>query len=336
TPTYIIAEAGVHHNGDINIALDLVAKAKEIGADCIKFQTFKANEVVTEKAPKANYQLKVTDKDETQFEMLKKLELDFQSYQLIVNKCNELGIDFLSTPYNKKDVDFLMDLDVAGFKIASGQLIELEFIEYVAKKGLPIILSTGMGTLSEVANAVECIRNAGNDEIVVLQCVTNYPAEISDVNLHAMVSMGHALDVVIGYSDHVPKNYASYASVALGAKIIEKHFTLDTSMDGPDHSSSLNVEEFAELIKGVRAVESALGKPFKKPSRVELENSEGMRRSIVFNKDIKEGEILRSEHFTFKRPATGLNPKMIDYFLGKKMKVNASKDTFLEFKHVIW
>ena len=336
SPTYIIAEAGVNHNGKLDIALQLVRNAKDIGADCIKFQTFKAGDVVTRNAPKADYQLKVTDKAESQYDMLKGLELDFDSYKKIIEECNKNEIDFLSTPYNKSDVDFLMNLEVSAFKVASGQLIELNFLRYLGKQNLPIILSTGMASLSEVAKAVEVIRETGNYKIIVLQCVTNYPASLVDVNLNAMITMGRALDTLFGYSDHVPENYAAFAAVALGAKIVEKHFTLDTNMHGPDHSSSLDLEKFKELIVGIRSVESALGKSNKAPSDIEVKNSKGMRRSIVFKEDLEKGTVLTQDNLTFKRPATGIKPEFMETFLGKKLNVGVKKDEMLEFKHINW
>jgi N,N'-diacetyllegionaminate synthase len=335
-PVYIIAEAGVNHNGDLDIALKLIRSAKKIGANCVKFQTFKADAVVTRDAPKAEYQLKVTNQKETQYEMLKALELSFESYQIILEECKTVGIDFLSTPYNQDDVDFLIELGVKAFKIASGQLIELDFLKYVANKKLPIILSTGMGKLSEVASAVEVIRETGNDEIILLQCVTNYPADIQDANVRAMPAMGNALNVIYGYSDHVPSNYATYAAVALGAKVIEKHFTLDTDMKGPDHSSSLNVNDFQELIFGIRSVENSLGNSNKKPTEVEIANSKGMRRSIVFACDLPKGTVLNKNHFTFKRPSIGLKPGLLEHFVGKSTLTSVTKDTFLNFHHINW
>lgn len=335
-PVYIIAEAGVNHNGELDLAIELVRNAKKIGANCIKFQTFKADDVVTKDAPKANYQLKVTDNNESQYSMLKALELGFDSYKVILEECQNIGIDFLSTPYNKDDVDFLMKLGVSAFKIASGQLIELEFLSYVASKNLPLIVSTGMGKLSEVSKAVETIRETGNEQIILLQCVTNYPADIHDSNIKAMSAMGNALDTVYGYSDHVPSNYALYAAVALGAKLVEKHFTLDKKMKGPDHSSSLDVEGFEELIFGIRSVESSLGNQYKHPSDVEIANSIGMRRSIVFTDDIKKGTVLNKEHFTFKRPATGLRPELLDLFIGKVIAGDVKKDDFIDFQLIDW
>jgi N,N'-diacetyllegionaminate synthase len=333
---YIIAEAGVNHNGDINTALKLIDKAKETGADCIKFQTFKAHKIVTKNSPKANYQLAVTDKSESQLEMLEKLELDFEDYKSILKRCNEKNIDFLSTPYNIEDIDFLESLNVSGYKIASGQLTELPFLRYVSLKNKPIIISTGMGTLADVFNAVEAIRNEGNENITVLQCTTNYPSKIEDANLLSMLSMKTACKVDIGYSDHTQSNYACYAAVALGAQIIEKHFTLDKNMVGPDHSSSLIPEEFSELVRGVRSVELALGSGLKKPSEIEVQNSFGMKRSLVLLCDLEAGSILEQNHIGFKRPADGMNPNMIEQVLGKQLLKNMKKDEPLQFNCISW
>ena len=333
---YIIAEAGVNHNGDIKTALKLIDKAKEIGADCIKFQTFKAHKIVTKNSPKANYQLAVTDKSESQFEMLKKLELDFEDYSSILKRCKEKNIDFLSTPYNIEDVDFLESLNITGYKIASGQLTELPFLKYVSSKNKPIIISTGMGTLADVFNAVEAIRKEGNEKITVLQCTTNYPSKIEDANLLSMLSIKTACKVDIGYSDHIQSNYACYAAVALGAQIIEKHFTLDKNMVGPDHSSSLIPEEFSELVSGIRSVELALGSGLKKPSQIEVQNSFGMKRSLVLLCDLQAGSILEQIHIGFKRPADGMNPNMIEQVLGKQLLKNMKKDEPLQLNCIKW
>lgn len=335
-PCYIIAEAGVNHNGQLDLALELVRQAKKAGVDCVKFQTFKAAAVVTPEAPKANYQLKVTDQQESQFEMLKKLELQLEDYHQIIELCKALDIQFLSTPYNFDDADFLNNLGVDAFKIASGQLVELAFLEYVARFQKPMIISSGMATLAEVYEGVQTIRQAGNDQIVLLQCTTNYPSNIEDANIRAMVSMEQSLDIVVGYSDHVANNYACYAAVSLGAKLIEKHFTLDKNMEGPDHSSSLNPEEFEELVNGIRLTEKALGSAIKTPTEAEVANTKGMRRSIVLLDDLEAGTTLQMQHLAFKRPATGLAPKRINEVLGKKIKLSLSKDTILKEEHLNW
>ena len=335
-PVYIIAEAGVNHNGSLNIALKLVEKAKEAGADCVKFQTFKAEQIVSHSSPKAKYQLEVTDKEESQFDMLKKLELDFSDYEKILVLCNELKIDFLSTPYNKEDAIFLNKLGVDSFKIASGQLTELSFLKFVASFNKKMIISTGMAKLSEVFDAVEAIREVGNNDIVVLQCTTNYPSKIEDANILAMQTMRDACKVSVGYSDHVENNFACYASVVLGAEIIEKHFTLDNNMEGPDHSSSLNPKEFKNLVNGIRLVELSLGSGLKIPTKIEIENSYGMKRSLVINEDLKAGTIIEEKHIGFKRPNNGLSPNLLDKFLGKVLLIDMKKDEPLNFDSIKW
>lgn len=334
--TYIIAEAGVNHNGDISIAKKLIEEAKKAGADCIKFQTFKAKQIVTQDSPKAAYQLEVTDKNESQFEMLKKLELDMSAYEALVAYCQELDIDFLSTPYNKEDVDFLLKFDVSAFKIASGQLTELPFIKYVAKTNKRVILSTGMGTLADVYNAVEAVRSTGNTDLIVLQCTTNYPSKIEDSNILAMQSIRDACKVHVGYSDHVANNYACFAAVALGAEVIEKHFTIDRNMEGPDHSSSLIPSEFKEMIDGIRNIELALGSGVKRPSDIEVKNSLGMKRGMVILEPIKKGTILTEEHIGFKRPLKGIPINMLEEVLGKKVANDMKEDESLGFDSVIW
>lgn len=325
-PVYIIAEAGVNHNGDVNIAKKLIRGAKQIGADCIKFQTFKANDIVSKKAPKADYQLKVTDAKESQYDMLKKLELDFDKYQTIVKYCDDVGIDFLSTPYNPSDVDFLETFEVSAYKIASGQLTEIPFLEYVAKKNKPIILSTGMGSLAEVYEAVKAIRESGNNDIIVMQCTTNYPSDIEDANINTLVTMKDSLQTLTGYSDHVPNNYACYAAVALGAKVIEKHFTLDREMNGPDHLSSLDIDGFEELIKGIRNVEKSLGDGFKRPTLKEQKNIYGMRRSLVALEDMEVGDIISLKNIGFKRPLNGLPVSELKEIVGKRISKKIKRD----------
>jgi len=335
-PVYIIAEVGVNHNGSLDLAMQLIGKASEIGADCVKFQTFKADQIVTKTSPKAKYQTEVTDKNESQFDMLKKLELGLEDYKLLIKHCEEKEIDFLSTPYNKEDVDFLESLNVKGYKIASGQLTELPFLRYVAHKKKTMIISTGMANMSDVFLAVEAIRQEGNNDIVVLQCTTNYPSRIEDANLLAMLSIKEACKVRVGYSDHVENNYACFAAVALGAELIEKHFTLNTGMEGPDHSSSLDPIKFSELITGIRNIEKSLGSGLKKPSQAEIDNSFGMKRSLVMLEDMKAGTILEEKHIGFKRPNSGLSPNMLELVLGKQLANDVRKDESLQYNSIIW
>jgi N-acetylneuraminate synthase/N,N'-diacetyllegionaminate synthase len=333
---YIIAEAGVNHNGNLKTALELVKKAKEAGADCVKFQTFRAASVITSKAPKAAYQVKVTDPNQTQYEMLRKLELSKNDFKEVVACCGDLGIQFLSTPYNKADADLLDSLGVDAFKVASGQIIEHSFLEFLASKKKPLILSTGMATLAEIDEAVRLIRGAGNNDLVVLQCTTNYPSRNNEANILAMKSIGEAFGVLTGYSDHVPNNYACYAAVSLGARVIEKHFTLDRKMQGPDHSSSLDVTQFAELVDAIRMIEQSLGSPVKKPSESEMKNAPGMRRSITAVVDIKKGDVLQQEMIDYKRPGTGLQPSFANLILNREARIDISADTQISLDMIKW
>lgn len=334
SPVFIIAEIGVNHNGDRKLAIELIEKAKQAGADCVKFQTFKADQVVLKDAPKAAYQLKTTSPSESQIQMLKKLELSFDDYRQIIEKCNHLDIIFMSTPYNYPDVDFLETLDVPAFKIASGQIIEHTFLEYIAKKGKPIFLSTGMATLSEVDDAVKTILKTGNKDLILFQCTTNYPSRLEDANLLAMKTMKRCFQLPIGYSDHTQGYTASIASVALGARVIEKHFTLDKALPGPDHSTSANPEEFKELVGFIRETELVLGNGIKQPSEIEIVNAIGMRRSIVARVQINKGEVLSREMLTFKRPSTGINPSLIQQMLGRKARRNIDQDEMLDWDDI--
>lgn len=331
---YIIAEAGVNHNGSLEMALRLVEKAREVGADCVKFQTFRAEKIVTASSPKATYQLEVTDRTESQFDMLKKLELDRDAFARIKQHCEQVGIHFMSTPYNPEDAELLASLDVDAFKIASGQLVELPFLKQVARYGKRMIVSTGMADMQEVHEAVEAIRSTGNNDLWILQCNTDYPSRIEDVNIRAMLTMRDELGVRVGYSDHVPNNHACFAAVALGAEMIEKHFTLDNALPGPDHSSSLEPEAFRALVQGVRDVERCLGDGNKRPSEREKANTYGMRRSLVATSDLAVGTVVRSEHIGFKRPANGLSPKYLDEVIGSTLTRSIRTDEAFTREHL--
>lgn len=334
--TYIIAEAGVNHNGNLDLAIKLIDKAKEAGADCIKFQTFKTESLILKTAPKADYQLKTTDAEESQFNMLKKLELSYENFSYLNQYCKKIKIDFMSTPYSFEDIDFLNNLGVNSFKIASGQLTEIPFLKYVAKTNKKIILSTGMSDLSQIYNATEVIKANSNGKLIVLQCTTNYPSNIEDSNLNCMRTIREACEVEVGYSDHVIGNHACFAAVALGATVIEKHFTLDKSMPGPDHSCSSNPEELKDLINGIREIEKSLGSKSKKPTKIEIINAKGMKRSLVTKVNIKKGEKITEEHITFKRPSGGLDVNYYDLILNKTAKTDILKDTQLNFDLIKW
>lgn len=333
-PCFVIAEAGVNHNGDVALARELVHAAKECGADAVKFQTFKAERVVTQHAPKAAYQLNVTDPGESQLDMLKKLELSEAAHEEMLRLARSLGLVFLSTPYGSDDASMLDRLGLPAFKVASGQIVELSFLEFVARLGKPIILSTGMSSLEEVTQAVATIRNSGNGQVILLQATTNYPASPDEANLLAMDTMARTCSVNVGYSDHTPGIAVALAAVARGACVIEKHFTLDRSLPGPDQRCSADPAEFAALIRGIRQVEAALGDGSKRPSVSERSNVTGMRRSIVTAVDIPRGRTLTPEMLSFKRPGTGISPARLDEVVGRKSAVIIPRDTLLSFDHL--
>lgn len=318
SPIYIIAEVGVNHNGDIALAKKLIKVAKEAGADCVKFQTFRADCIVTKTAPKADYQLKVTDVHESQLQMLKNLELDFESHKELISHCKKVNIDFLSTPYTLDDIVFLESLGVRAYKVASGQIVEPAFLKAVALTGKPIFLSTGMATLAEVDNAVRVLRACGNSQIVLLQCTTNYPSRPQDANLKTIPTMATAFGTPMGYSDHTLTDTACLVAIGLGARVIEKHITMDRSLPGPDHAASATPKEFKRLCLAVREAELTLGSGRKEPCQVEVTNARGMRRSLVASCLIKAGEIIREDMLTCKRPGTGIRPDLMQEVIGCK------------------
>jgi len=325
-PIFIIAEVGVNHNGDLELAKKLIREAARCGADCVKFQTFKAERLVLSDAPKAHYQLETTSVDESQLDMLKKLEMSLDAYVEIIKCCEEERVLFISTPYNIEDVDFLDRLGVPAFKLASMHAAEPWFARYVAKKNKPIFLSTGMARLSELDATVRAIQETGNNELILLQCTTNYPSKIEDSNLLAMKTMRDTFNMIAGYSDHTDDDVACIVSVALGAKVIEKHFTLDKSLPGPDQTTSANPEEFARLVTSIRNAELCLGSAIKEPCEVEKINEKGMRRSIVAKCNIAKGIIITDDMIALKRPSSGISPIFIDEILGRKTANSLVKD----------
>jgi N-acetylneuraminate synthase len=319
-PCFIIAEAGVNHNGSLEMARQLVDVAVRAGADAIKFQTFKAEKVISSQAPKAEYQLQTTDMGESQLDMVKRLELSYDAFRELYTYCQEKGILFMSTPFDEESVDFLLDLDAPVFKIPSGEITNIPFLEYVAGKGKPMIVSTGMSYLGEVEMAVRTIEKAGNCDFVLLHCVSNYPANSSDVNLSAMKTLANAFNVPIGYSDHTLGIEVSLAAVALGACVIEKHFTLDRNLHGPDHHASLEPEGLTKLIQGIRVVEASLGHGRKEPAKSEANTSSVARRSLVAAQDIQPGTVLTKDLISIMRPGTGLPPSMLSYLIGHTVR----------------
>ena len=319
-PTFIIAEAGVNHNGNPELARELVDAAARAGADAVKFQTFKAKRLVVSGAPKADYQRQGTDSSESQFEMLQQLELSEDAHRELVTYCHDREIIFLSTPFDEESANFLESLGVAAFKIPSGELTNHPFLAFVAAKHKPIIASTGMAYLGEVEEAVRVIEDTGNHDYVLLHCVSSYPASPSDVNLRAMETMSVAFDVPVGFSDHTLGIEVAIAAVSLGACAIEKHFTLDRSLPGPDQRVSLEPNELTSLVRGIRNVEMALGSGTKEPVASEGETAAVARKSLVAGEDIPAGAVLSAKMIVAMRPGTGLPPAMQEHILGRRTK----------------
>lgn len=321
-PCFIIAEAGVNHNGDIKLAKKLIDVAVEAGADAVKFQTFQAEELVTETAEKAEYQKETTGSKESQFAMIKKLELSDKNFKELFTYAQKKGIIFLSTPFDQGSVDLLDKLGVPAFKVGSGEITNFPLLKHIASKQKPVILSTGMSTLDEVIEAVEVIRKAGSKEIALLHCVSCYPARIEDTNLRAMETLRRKFNLPVGLSDHTVGIHIPIAAVALGACVIEKHFTLDKNLPGPDHRASLEPDELKEMVVAIRHIERAQGDGIKRPTADEKETKKAARRSLVARTNIPAGTIITEDMLDIKRPGTGLEPKQINLVIGKKAKKN--------------
>jgi N-acetylneuraminate synthase len=316
-PCFIVAEAGVNHNGSLELARQLVEVAAKAGANAVKFQTFKAERVATPNATKADYQLRTTESRESQLEMLRRLELSHEAHRELMDLCRRQGILFMSTPFDEESADFLAELGVAAFKIPSGEVTNLPLLAHVARKGRPVIVSTGMCHLTEVGETVRVIRDAGNDRIVLLHCVSNYPADPKDANLRAMFTMAEAFRTLVGYSDHTAGIEVTLAAVALGACVIEKHFTLSRGLSGPDHQAALEPDELMALVQGIRTVEAALGHGRKEPAPSEANTAAVARRSLVAARDIPMGRALTPDLIVIKRPGTGLPPSWMGQVVGR-------------------
>lgn len=327
---FIIAEAGVNHNGDINIAKKLVDKAVLAGADAVKFQTFKAENLVCRNASKAEYQLDTTDKDETQFDMLKKLELTEKMHVELIDYCKNRDIMFLSTPFDIDSLHYLVNLGLDIIKIPSGEITNYPLLREVGKTKKKVILSSGMSTLNEIKNAKRVLMEFGCKDLIILHCNTEYPTPYQDVNLKAMNTIREELGVRVGYSDHTQGITVPIAAVALGAEVIEKHFTLNRNMIGPDHRASLEPDELKEMIRAIRNVEASLGDGVKKPSESEKKNIEIARKSIVAKCNIAKGTLLNGENLTTKRPGIGISPMEWDYVIGQKAKRDFDMDEMIE------
>lgn len=327
-PVFIIAEAGVNHNGDIELAKQLVDKALKAGADAVKFQTFKVEDLVTKETEMADYQKENIGEKKSQYDMIREVELDNEDFEELKRYCDDKGILFLSTPHTLEAADILESL-VPIYKVGSGDLTNLPFLENLAGKRKPIILSTGMGTLGEVEEAVECIRKIGNEELILLHCVTDYPVSIEDVNLRAMLTLRGSFKTIVGYSDHTLGITAPIAAVSMGASVIEKHFTLDKGMKGPDHKASLEPEEFEEMVDKIRELEKGLGDGIKRPTENEEKIKQVARKSIVAKEKISEGSVIDEDMLEIKRPGTGIKPKHLEKLIGKKVNCDIKKDELI-------
>ena len=331
----IIAEAGVNHNGSLENAKKLIDAAAEAGVDFVKFQTFKTENLVSKKAQKADYQKQNTGNEtESQFEMLKKLELDVHTHQLLMEHCDKKGVKFLSTAFDHDSISLLTDLEIPFFKIPSGELTNKPYLEAIAKTKLPVIVSTGMANLDEVKAAVSVFREAGyvNNNIKVLHCNTEYPTPMEDVNLNAMLTIKNELGVEVGYSDHTLGIEVPIAAVAMGATVIEKHFTLDKNMEGPDHKASLEPHELKAMVKAIRNIEQAMGNGIKEPSKSERKNIQIARKSIHVNRDVRAGEVITLDDISMKRPFLGISPMDVDKVIGKQLVKDVHSDEPLNWE----
>jgi len=332
-PCFIIAEAGVNHNGSIALAKKLVDLAVVAGADAIKFQTYKAEKVVHANAPKAEYQVNGNDAHESQLDMIKRLELSFREFEEIYQYCQGRGIIFLSSPFDEESADFLDDLGVVAFKLGSGEITNLPFLIHVAGKKKPIILSTGMSTLEEVRKAVQSIQFNGNPELIILHCVSNYPADVSDSNLFAMRTMAEEFSVPIGWSDHTVGNVASVLSVALGATVLERHFTVDKHLPGPDHKASLSPGELTTWVKEIRQAQAALGSGLKEPTPSEIDMARIARKSLHLRYALNRGHTLTKKNLIALRPGTGILPNRLSEVCGKTLVLDLPAGTVLLGEH---
>jgi N-acetylneuraminate synthase/N,N'-diacetyllegionaminate synthase len=330
-PCFIIAEAGINHNGDIGLARKLIDVAREAGADAVKFQTFKADTLVTKSAAKARYQKETTGAAESQFEMIKGLELTDKDFAALSVHARKEGIIFLSSPFDKSSVDLLDGLGVPAFKIPSGEITNFPLLKHIARKKKPVILSTGMSTLGEIEEALEVIRKERVEEIILLHCVSCYPAKVEDMNLKAMETLRCAFGLPIGLSDHTLGITIPIVAVALGACVIEKHFTLDKNFPGPDHRASLEPDELKQMIKAIRDIEKAMGSGIKIPTAEEAKNKKVVRRSLVAKVDIPKGAIITEEILDFKRPGGGIEPRYMNMIIGRKTRGNIRRDELITF-----
>lgn len=329
---FIIAEAGVNHNGSLAIAKRMVDAAAKAGCDAVKFQTFKAEKLACARAPKAGYQERATGRTGSQLEMLKGLELDQKAHKILKDYCGKKHIEFISTPYDLESIAFLNRLGVKTLKVPSGEVTNYPYLRAIGRLHKKVILSTGMSDMNEVKQAVKILSGSGTsrEKVTVLHCNTEYPSPYEDANILAMATLKKALNLKTGYSDHTPGIEVPVAAAALGASVIEKHFTLDRKMKGPDHKASLEPDELAAMVKAIRRIEKAMGTGIKKPSASESKNRRIARKSIVAAAAIRKGEVFTEKNITAKRPAYGISPMKWKAVLGKKAKKDFRKDDFIK------
>lgn len=331
---YIIAEAGVNHNGDMNTALQMIDAAKKCGCDCIKFQTFQTDALVTKSAKKAEYQVENTKSKDSQYNMLKKLELTYSDFGILKQHCEETGIDFMSTPFDEASVDLLEKLGVSVYKMSSGDITNKRLLEYVADKKKPIIVSTGMCTMEEVREAISWIEARGNRDITLLHCTSNYPAPYDEVNMNAMLAMDREFPYPVGYSDHTKGIVIPVMAAAMGAVVIEKHFTLDKNMEGPDHKASLDITELADMVEAIRNVEKAKGDGLKQPMPSEVSTRDVARKSIILEQSQKKGHVLKMEDLKIKRPGNGIPPKFMEDLVGRVLKHDMDEEAVIDWEDI--
>lgn len=328
--TMIIAEAGVNHNGSLEIAKQLCLAAKQAGADIVKFQTWKTEKIITKNVEQAEYQKENTGEEESQYDMLKSLELSYDDFKEIKHYCDEIGIIFASTADEEESLDFLVELGIPFIKVGSGDINNISYLRYIGAKKRPVILSTGMSYLSDVDIAVRELQQAGCNDITLLHCTTNYPCDKHNVNLNSLKTLSSAFGLPVGYSDHTQGNEVSIAAVALGACVIEKHFTLDRQMSGPDHMASVEPKEFADMVKAIRNVEMAMGDGIKKPTKGEKEISKVVLKKILASKEINEGDIIKPEDLCVKRNDIGIPAQYWDLIVGSRAKKKYAVDEPIE------
>jgi len=334
-PCFIVAEIGINHNGDIKLAKNMIDVAKECGVDAVKFQTFKAEEFISDDSETYTYKSQGREITESVMEMFKRYEFFEEEWKEIFNYCQDVNIICFSTPQNPSDLDFLLKIvNLPVIKVGSDDLTNLDLLKYYASKNKPMIISAGMAFISEIEDAVNIIRETNNNNLVVLHCVSSYPTEAEEINLRKMLTIRRAFDVIVGFSDHTIGATAALAAVALGAKVIEKHFTIDKNLPGPDHWFSSEPKELSQLVHAIRYTEKSMGEYVVKPTLKEMEMRKIARRSIVASRDIKKGELITIETLRVKRPGTGLAPKFIKYILTKKAKIDIKKNELITFDKI--